>query len=134
MEEHEKNVVLVFVVAAVVLVICAQVYIGYQILTKKEVPVAVEDALSGNHEGKRVLVDGYVVKYKENESVSYMLQAQESLGRMVREGIELSEGNYDPFAAYIWDGSYRTIHTEKTAIRGIIANRSIEVERAEFSQ
>jgi hypothetical protein len=134
MDRISRNTVLVLAVAVVALVIGAQFYVGYRILTKKDVPVNFEDALSGAYEGKRVLVEGYVVKYKDANSTSYVLQGQKAIGRQVREGLLLSEGNYDPHAAYIWDGRYRTIHTTRTTIKGTITNGTIEVREAELER
>ncbi len=132
MKGASRNVITSVAVLVVILIVSAQVYVGYKILSKKEILLRVE-SLGNVHYGEKIYVEGYVVKYRDNETVSYILQGQNALRAQTRTGLVLLGRSYDPYTAYVWDDRYRNIHTQKALVNGVMLNGTLEVSRIEIS-
>ncbi len=132
MKGASRNVITSVAVLVVILIVSAQVYVGYKILSKKEILLRVE-SLGNVHDGEKIYVEGYVVKYRDNETVSYILQGQNALRAQTRTGLVLLGRSYDPYTAYVWDDRYRNIHTQKALVNGVMLNGTLEVSRIEIS-
>ena len=121
MSKAAGKVAAILALMLAVAAVSAQFYVGYKILTKKEVPIHIEEVLLNQsaYAGRNILVEGYVVKIRAN-ATTHVMQGQHAIGRQdINDSLVLDgEGNFEPYAAYIYTGRYRSVHATKAVVKG----------------